>query len=72
MFIYILLVIFLFIIAASVSIYIEKREFNDGICIICGNILRSFEDDHDGRGYYCDECGHEIWVSYDVVDKDYF
>ena len=62
----------LFVIASLVAMYFEKKDFNDGICIIFGNLLRNFDDDIQGsRGYCCDECGYETWVSYHYVDKDF-
>lgn len=72
MFTFIYIVIMLFVTASLAAMYLEKRDFNDGICKICGNLLRNFDDDSQGgRGYCCDECGYETWVSYHYVDKDF-
>lgn len=52
----------------------EKKSYNNGICPVCGNKLRHFDNDSQGgRGYRCksDKCNYIAWVSYDKVDKNY-
>lgn len=49
----------------------EKKRYNNGICINCGNKLRHFDvDSQGGRGYCCDKCHYHTWVSYDI-DKNH-
>lgn len=48
---------------------LEKRNFNNGVCVHCGTSLRYFDtDSQGGRGYICDKCGYATWVSYNRVD----
>lgn len=52
------------------GIYLEKKDYNQGICKNCGAKLRLFDyDSHEGRGYCCDNCRYHTWVSYKCVDK---
>jgi len=63
----------LIIFAISVIIWArqsEKRRYNKGICRNCGTPLRHFgNDSHGGRGYTCDLCHSDVWVSYPYIDK---
>ena len=57
----------------SLGIWLEKRDFNNGICPHCGNKLYFFDmDSQGGRGYKCEKCYYHTWVSYKTVDKDYW
>lgn len=50
----------------------EAKEFNNGICMRCGEKLRYFDtDSQGGRGYTCDNCMYTTWVSYNYVDKSF-
>ena len=56
------------------AIRCEKREFNNGICPICGEKLKHFDDDSQGgRGYCCPSTKHSYyaWVSYRFIDKNF-
>lgn len=67
------------IIAIGIVVYIvcimlargsEKRDWNNGICKICGTKWVYFDSDSQGgRGYHCG-CSnrHYTWISYDVDD----
>ena len=75
-FIYILIVaVGLFIgIGLPCAIIREKREFNNGICPICGKKLKYFDNDSQGgRGYCCPSIKHKYytWVSYKFIDKNF-
>ena len=53
--------------------YWERRDFNHGICPICGEKLKYFDSDSQGgRGYMCYNDYYSAWVSYDSVDRDYW
>ena len=53
-----------------IGVFLEKKSFNNGRCICCGNTLRLFDyDSQGGRGYTCDCCKYKTWVSYPCVDK---
>ena len=66
----ILILICALIMCAMVGYILEYRRYNGGICPKCGHALRYFDTASDGsRGYICDECGYDAWVSYDL-DKD--
>lgn len=71
----ILIIICVILLGASVfrlGIYLEKKGFNNGKCICCGYPLRNFDtDSHGGRGYICDRCHYNTWVSYPSVDKKF-
>lgn len=57
---------------ALIGIILEKRAFNHGYCENCHEQLELFDyDSIGGRGYVCPRCGHKVWVSYNIVDKDY-
>lgn len=48
----------------------EKRNFNNGKCVCCGERLELFDtDSQGGRGYKCTKCGRYLWISY-RVDKN--
>ena len=62
----------LVLIFSRIGVYIEKKSFNNGKCLICGYPLRNFDtDSHGGRGYICDRCHYNTWVSYHSVDKKF-
>lgn len=64
--------ILLGILLSRIGIHIEKNSFNNGKCIICGRKLRLFDTTYMGdRGYICDHCGWNTWVSYRCVDKKF-
>ena len=45
----------------------EKEDWNNGVCPWCGHNWRYFDtDSQGGRGYICDNCGRDIWISYNV------
>lgn len=73
LFVYILFAMLLAaIIGSFISTTIEKKEFNKGVCNMCGARLRLFDtDSHGGRGYTCDKCQYKVWVSYYSVDGDH-
>ena len=71
----ILVVVGLFVgIGLPCAIISEKREFNNGICPICGEKLEHFDNDSQGgRGYCCPSTKHSYytWVSWRCVDKNF-
>lgn len=61
----------LLIILSLVGAMLEKKDFNNGVCLYCNNKLRNFDTDSQGsRGYKCD-CGYHTWVSYKYIDKNF-
>lgn len=56
-----------------ISIYLEKRGYNGGICPYCDVKLHRFDvDSHGCRGYCCEKCGDYVtWVGWDSIDRDY-
>lgn len=53
-----------------IGIAIEKKNYNKGVCINCGQKLKLFgHDPQGGRGYMCNNCHYYTWVSYNCVDK---
>ena len=71
----ILVVVGLFIVIGILcAIRNEKKGFNDGICPICGEKLKHFDNDSQGgRGYFCPFIKHRYytWVSYKFIDKNF-
>ena len=61
----------LFITCILCAYFIEKKQFNNGICPKCGNRLRYFDtDSHGGKGFTCDNCHYTVWVSwFDPLNK---
>ena len=65
--------------AASVMVLVtrlaawsEAKSFNKGICKNCNTELRYFDtDSQGGRGYCCDKCNNQVWVSYNSVDRKF-
>lgn len=56
-----------------IGICLERKDFNNGICPLCGTNLRYFDSDSQGgRGYCCDNCSYRTWVSWNTVDKIYW
>lgn len=52
----------------------EKQGFNNGICPICGEKLKHFDNDSQGgRGYCCPSTKHRYytWVSCKFIDKNF-
>ena len=59
-------------ISALIGIWLERKEFNNGLCLRCQERLKFFDyDSHGGRGYECMSCGCKVWVSYNTVDRGY-
>lgn len=70
--IFILVLIIILILGITCTIYVERKNFNNGMCPKCGKQLRFFDiDSQGGRGYCCNDCNYYTWVSYDCVDKNY-
>lgn len=66
-----ILVLSMIVVGAIVARYLEKKDFNKGICPKCNNKLKHFDSDSDGnRGYTCPNCDYTTWCSYNV-DKNY-
>jgi DNA-directed RNA polymerase subunit RPC12/RpoP len=50
----------------------EKKAFNKGKCTHCNVDMKLFDyDSHGGRGYACPNCAHKVWISYNIIDKDF-
>lgn len=63
---------FAFGIAALIGIWLERKEFNNGVCLRCQERLKFFDyDSQGGRGYKCESCGYKVWISYNTVDRRY-
>ena len=46
------------------AVFVECREYNHGHCK-CGGTWKYFDtDSQGGNGYYCEECGRVIWISW--------
>lgn len=68
--IYVAFVIIIFMGLIGTAIMLEKADYNNGICPHCGTDLRNYDtDSQGGRGYVCDNCNYEAWISYNIVDK---
>ena len=70
----VLVVIILFLIGNCIYVYIqEKRDFNGGICKVCGSKLHCFGTYSVGaRGYTCEHCGkHLYWIFLRIIDKNH-
>ena len=59
-------------ITIGIIVYLtEKRNFNNGKCVCCGEKFELFDvDSQGGRGYKCTKCNRYLWISY-RVDKKY-
>ena len=67
---YVILGILIALLIIPVGLFLEKRDFNNGVCPDCGATLRFFDmDSQGGRGYCCDNCLYHTWASSDTVDK---
>lgn len=54
----------------SIARYLEKREYNNGVCRMCGHPLILFDSCYNGdRGYKCLRCHYTFWISYNVDGK---
>jgi hypothetical protein len=55
------------------AIYLEKKDWNKGLCPKCGGRWRCYGTTFGGdRFYNCSECNNPgPWISYHNVDKDY-
>ena len=50
----------------------EKKLYCGGNCPKCGRKLRCVERDSQGcRHYFCDVCGHDVWVTWSQIDKNH-
>ena len=66
----VIILIVIYIVLCRIAFYIEKKEFNNGVCIRCGEKLEYFDMTSQGdRGYICNKCGHIVWVSHKVDEK---
>lgn len=64
--------IILVITGILIGMYLEYKDFNNGICPKCGKPLILFDtDSQGGRGYCCSKCMHVAWVSYHWIDKKF-
>ena len=73
MLIYILFILFLFVIVASIIAYAkDKISWNNGRCSYCGNKWKFKETVYGNiRVYKCDHCGKQIYISYNVDSEHY-
>ena len=57
--------IILFFVILCYAIHRERKDWNNGICPICGHELRCFGLDSGGSdGWTCDNCDYTTWVGY--------
>lgn len=50
----------------------ERKLYGGGTCPKCGRKLKCVERDSQGcRHYFCDVCGHDAWVTWHQIDKNY-
>lgn len=50
----------------------EKKMYCGGTCSKCGHKLKCVEKDSQGcRHYFCEVCGHDVWVTWNQIDKNY-
>lgn len=60
------------IIITKSGIYLEKKRFNSGKCLLCNKPLsQGFIDSQGGRNYCCKSCHYTTRVSYNIIDKNY-
>jgi len=60
----ILVAILLFTVISIIMHFIEKKEFNNGVCK-CGGTLRYVTSDlRGGDCFECKKCGKIIWLSW--------
>lgn len=65
-------IVILAIAGVLVGIYIEYKDFNNGVCPKCGNPLMPFDtNSQGGRGYCCRKCVYFTWISYDWIDRNH-
>lgn len=51
---------------------LESKDFNKGVCRVCGKKLRHFDtDSQGGRLYTCENFHTLVCVSYPWVDKSF-
>lgn len=55
-----------FVLGCAVTIYLERREWNGGICRKSGLPWSRFDTDSQGGRGYTDGAGHYCWISYPV------
>lgn len=66
-----IVIVILAIAGVLFGIYIEYKDFNNGVCPKCGNHLVYFDtNSQGGRAYHCSKCMYTTWVSY-WIDKIY-
>lgn len=47
------------------SRYVDKKNYNGGVCPRCGNKLVNDDmDSQGGRRYFCDKCGYFTWIDW--------
>lgn len=47
-----------------IAVFYEHKEYNNGRCK-CGGKWKYFDtDSQGGDGYYCENCGKVIWISW--------
>ena len=57
---------------ARMGIAREKKQFNNGVCPICGRDLHfTYLNSHGERGYRCKVHSYRVWVSWNCVDHYY-
>ena len=67
-----IMLIALFFLWMGLAILREKREFNDGKCRCCGEMLRHFDtDSQGGRLYTCKHFHTLVSVSFNCVDRNF-
>lgn len=50
----------------------ERKLYGGGTCPKCGRKLKCVERDSQGcRHYFCDVCGHDVWVTWHQIDKNH-
>lgn len=67
-----IVIVVLVIYEILVNMYIEYKEFNNGICPKCGKHLVHFgTDSQGGRWYCCKKCVYFTCISYHWIDKKF-
>ena len=54
------------IVAFLVSYFMDKKDWNNGVCTCGKGFWKSFDVDSSGAtGYSCTECDNTIWLGFD-------
>lgn len=70
MILFFVIILIIYFLCLGTGIFMEKKQWNKGLCKKCGTSLRYLGLDLQGsRRYCCNRCNYDLSISFPFVDN---